>query len=296
MRQIYVTSAELSAAHQGASRAPVSDTVELLRDYLSLTDTALRLESEHTRGLYIAESLKILEGALSLGHQPRSLLTTSRWLPALEALEQRYPQLSALPTLIASASALESLVGYRVHRGMLASMLRPPLTSVRELCQSGRLLVILEDLKDHTNIGAICRSVVGLGAGGIILSPRCADPLYRRSLRVSMGAALRCSWARSEGWPALSEALKSEGYTLIALSLREGAQALERLASEPPAQIALLLGSEGEGLSEEALSYADHQAYIEMCGGVESLNVASAAAVAMWALTRAQRAQAAQPQ
>jgi len=291
MRQIYVTSAELSAAHQGGSRPPVSETVERLRDYLSLTDTALRLESEHTRGLYIAESLKILEGALSLGHQPRSLLTSSRWLPALEALERRYPsQLSALPTFIASASALESLVGYRVHRGMLASMLRPPLTSVRELCQSGRLLVILEELKDHTNIGAICRSVVGLGAGGIILSPRCADPLYRRSLRVSMGAALRCSWARSEGWPALSEALKSEGYTLIALSLREGAQALERFAREPPAQIALLLGSEGDGLSDEALSYADHQAYIEMCGGVESLNVASAAAVAMWALTRAQGA------
>jgi len=285
MRQIEISDHDLTRAQADDLLVKAGEATSALRDYVSLTDAQLRAQRGLGAGRYIAESLKVLEVALSLGHRPCSILTSSKWLPALAGLEERFPaQLNECLTLVATGQQLRTLTGYHVHRGTLASLTRPQEQTLSQLTQTGRPLVVLEDIVDHSNLGAICRAVVGLGAGGLILSPRCADPLYRRSIRVSMGASLRMAWARAQSWEGLVEALRVADYTLIALSVSEQSRSLRALASEAPSQVAILLGSEGPGLSRQALLSADQQLYIPMSSGVESLNIASAAAVAMWAL------------
>lgn len=286
MHLLYPSEELLSQACFYPHKKHIDPHVYLLKDYFALTDAQLRSKVEISRGCYIAESLKLLDMALELGHSPHSILSSERWIEELRILERRYPDLlKECITFIASESQLKTLTGYHVHRGTLASLQRPPLLSTEELIYSGSLLVVLEDLVDHSNLGAICRSVVGLGAGGLILSPRCADPLYRRSLRVSMGAALRVPWARNtQDWKYLANQLHHGGYEIVALSIGADQISLRTLAQDAPKRIALLLGSEGHGLSQEALAQADHHVYIEMQHGVESLNVASAASIAMWAL------------
>ena len=275
----------LSAGRSPQASAQLSPPLLEARAFLSLTDAQLRVGESAEGGRFIAESLTLLEGALELGLPPLAVLTSAKWRPRVERLAERFAsQMSQTLLLEAPLEALERLTGYNMHRGTLASFKRPPERSVEEVAREGSLMVVLEDLVDHANIGAVCRSVVGLGAGGLLLTPRCADPLYRRSLRVSMGAALRTPWARAESLNELCHTLKAQGFTLVALSLSERSLSLRQLIAAPPAKVALLLGAEGAGLSEEARALADHEVYIEMSGGVESLNVASAAAVAMWAL------------
>lgn len=258
----------------------------LLRDFFQLTDAQLRARYEREEGRFIVESLTLLEGALELGLRPLSVLTGAKWAPHVEALAERFPdQLNTTTLLVAPPEVLKQLTGYQLHRGTLASFARPAEREVREVLQGQRVVVVLEDLVDHANMGAICRSVVGLGAGALLLTPRCADPLYRRSLRVSMGAALRTPWARAQSLSALCDELRAEGFTIVALALNKQSERLKRFAHIPPERVAFLLGSEGKGLSDEALAQADRSVYIEMSAGVESLNVASAAAVAMWALS-----------
>ncbi|MCU1509917.1 MAG: methyltransferase [Glaciihabitans sp.] len=256
-----------------------------LRDYARLTDVVLRRLSEPADGLYIAESTKVIERALAAGHQPRSVLLQEKFLAELGPILQPYD----VPIYLGSPELLESLTGFSMHRGALASMHRPPLRSVAETVKDARRIVVLEDIVDHTNVGAIFRSVAGLGADAVLITPRCADPLYRRSVRVSMGTVLQVPWTRLPDWPEGAAVLKDLGFHLAALALDDDAIDLDEFVASAPERIALLLGTEGDGLSSAALKQADTTVTIPMMHGVDSLNVASASAVALYALSPRRR-------
>jgi tRNA G18 (ribose-2'-O)-methylase SpoU len=256
-----------------------------LRDYLNLTDVVLRRLSEPAGGLYIAESTKVIGRALAAGHHPRSILTLDKWVPEIEALVGDLD----VPVYVGESSLLESLTGFNLHRGALASMHRPALASVADTVRDATRIVVLEDIVDHTNVGAIFRSVAGLGADAVLITPRCADPLYRRSVRVSMGTVLQVPWTRLPEWPEGATILKDLGFTIAALALAADAVDLQDFAASAPGKVALVLGTEGDGLSRAALAAADVTVTIPMMHGVDSLNVASASAVALYALTAAQR-------
>ena len=251
-----------------------------LSDYLSLTDVALRRVSEPASGLYIAESPKVIDRALAAGHVPRSALMLEQWLPSLESALAAY----AIPVFVGDGQLLESLTGFSLHRGALAAMHRPTLPAVSDLLRDARRVVVLEDIVDHTNVGAIFRAVAGLGADAVLVTPRCADPLYRRSVRVSMGTVLQVPWSRLDEWPLGAQQLRDSGFHIAALALSESAVSLDDFAADPPDRIAIVLGAEGDGLSARALSAADTIVTIPMQHGVDSLNVASASAVALFAL------------
>jgi tRNA G18 (ribose-2'-O)-methylase SpoU len=255
-----------------------------LRDYRDLTDVVLRRLAEPAGGLYIAESTKVIERALRAGHRPRSVLTIDKWLPEVETLIAG--QDPALPVYVGSTELLQSLTGFNLHRGALAAMHRPELKSVAETVANATRIIVLEDIVDHTNVGAIFRSVAGLGADAVLITPRCADPLYRRSVRVSMGTVLQIPWTRLPEWPEGRTVLTELGFSLAALALAPDAVTLDEYAAAPPARIALVVGTEGDGLSRAALAAADTIVTIPMMHGVDSLNVASASAVALYALTR----------
>lgn len=251
-----------------------------LQDYAKLTDVALRMVREPEGGLYIAESLTVIERALRAGHQPRSVLTSPKWLPALEGMLAGHD----VPVHVGEPEILEALTGFHLHRGALASMHRPELADPADLLRDARRVVIIEDVVDHTNVGAIFRSVAGLGADAVLITPRCADPLYRRSVRVSMGTVLQVPWTRLPEWDEAGPLLREAGFTIAALALAEGAVSLREFAATAPERVALLLGSEGDGLSRRALGAADTIVTIPMAHGVDSLNVAAASAVALYAL------------
>jgi tRNA G18 (ribose-2'-O)-methylase SpoU len=251
-----------------------------LRDYRELTDVTLRRLSEPADGLYIAESAKVIGRALAAGHRPRSVLAQQKWLDELEPLLDGFD----IPVFLASQEVLGDITGFAMHRGALASMHRPALPAPAALLADARRVVVLEDIVDHTNVGAIFRAVAGLGADAVLVTPRCADPLYRRSVRVSMGAVLQIPWTRLPEWPDAASELHEAGFTIAALALDEGAMALDAFAADPPERVALLLGTEGDGLSRGALQGADVIVTIPMARGVDSLNVAAASAVALWAL------------
>lgn len=252
-----------------------------LADYSRLTDVALRRVSEPEGGLYIAESTKVITRALAAGHRPRSVLLQEQWLPDVEPLLAAYPD---VPVFVGEPGVLEQLTGYNLHRGALAAMHRPELPDPRALLRDARRVVVLEDIVDHTNVGAIFRSVAGLGADAVLVSPRCADPLYRRSVRVSMGTVLQVPWTRIPEWEEATAILHDAGFDIAALALSDDAVTLDEYAAAPPERVALVLGSEGDGLSRTALAAADTVVTIPMLHGVDSLNVASASAVALWAL------------
>ncbi|TFD76694.1 TrmH family RNA methyltransferase [Cryobacterium fucosi] len=252
-----------------------------LADYARLTDVALRRVAEPAGGLYIAESSKVIVRALAAGHRPRSVLVQEQWLPDVLPLLAEWPD---VPVYVGESAVLEKLTGYNLHRGALAAMHRPPLAAVADLIRDARRIVILEDIVDHTNVGAIFRSVAGLGADAVLITPRCADPLYRRSVRVSMGTVLQVPWTRLPEWGDAGPLLRDAGFHLAALALSDDAVSLDRFAADPPERLALILGTEGDGLSALAISAADTVVTIPMLRGVDSLNVASASAVALYAL------------
>ncbi|MEO7122765.1 MAG: RNA methyltransferase [Lacisediminihabitans sp.] len=251
-----------------------------LADYSRLTDVALRRLSEPAGGLYIAESSKVIARALGAGHRPRSVLVQQQWLPDMERLFAPYD----VPVYVGPAELLETLTGFNLHRGALAAFHRPELASVEDLVASAQRIVILEDIVDHTNVGAIFRAAAGLGADAVLITPRCADPLYRRSVRVSMGTVLQVPWTRMPDWPVGADILKAAGFHLAALALSDDAVDLDAFAANVPERLAILLGTEGDGLSRNAVHHADTVVRIPMLHGVDSLNVAAASAVALWAL------------
>jgi tRNA G18 (ribose-2'-O)-methylase SpoU len=251
-----------------------------LSDYRSLTDVALRRLSEPAGGLYIAESAKVIARALAAGHQPRSALLLEQWLPEIAALLEPFD----VPVFVGEPDLLQSLTGFDMHRGALAAMHRPALRDPAELLAGARRVVVIEDVVDHTNVGAIFRSVAGLGADAVLVTPRCADPLYRRSVRVSMGTVLQVPWTRLPEWPLAASILRAAGFHLAALALADDAVPLDEFARTAPEKVAILLGAEGDGLSRQALEHADTVVTIPMLHGVDSLNVAAASAVALYAL------------
>jgi tRNA G18 (ribose-2'-O)-methylase SpoU len=253
-----------------------------LADYAGLTDVALRSRREPELGLYMAESEKVIRRALTAGHRPRSLLLSDRWLEPMAGLVADVLATGA-PVYSGPRETLEAITGFNVHRGAIASMHRPEPVPPVELLAGARRVVVLEDVVDHTNVGAVFRSVAGIGADAVLISPRCADPLYRRAVRVSMGTVFQVPWGRLEPWPQGLELLRASGFTVAALALGPGAVDLSIVEADPPARLALVLGTEGDGLSDLALTQADLRVRIPMAGGVDSLNVAAAAAVALWA-------------
>ena len=253
-----------------------------LGDYAGLTDVALRSRREPELGLYMAESEKVIRRALAAGHVPRSLLLADRWLEPMADLVARVAATGA-PVYVGTAETLQAITGFNVHRGAIAAMNRPEPVPLPDLLAGARRVVVLEDVVDHTNVGAIFRSAAGIGADAVLVSPRCADPLYRRSVRVSMGTVFQVPWGRLDPWPGGLAALRGHGFTVAALALAPDAVALDDLEAAPPERLALVLGTEGDGLSDLALAQADLAVRIPMAGGVDSLNVAAAAAVALWA-------------
>jgi tRNA G18 (ribose-2'-O)-methylase SpoU len=272
-----------NAHRQGTIVAVVRiDTLDdpRLADYLNLTDVALRRLSEPAGGLYIAESSKVIGRALGAGHRPRSVLLIEQFLPEISALLEGHD----VPVFVGPPELLESLTGFTLHRGALAAMHRPALPPVADLLRDARRVVVLEDIVDHTNVGAIFRSAAGLGADAVLVTPRCADPLYRRSVRVSMGTVLQVPWTRLPEWPLGAQQLRAAGFHIAALALSESAVELEEFAASAPERIAIVLGTEGDGLSPAAVAAADTVVTIPMMHGVDSLNVAAASAVALYAL------------
>ena len=254
-----------------------------LADYVGLTDVALRRRAEPDLGIYIAESEKVIRRALAAGHRLRSLLMAPRWLTDLADVVAQ-AEADGIPVFVGEHAALEAVTGFHVHRGALAAMARPALPAVDEVVRDARRVVILEDIVDHTNVGAAFRSSAALGVDAVLVTPRCADPLYRRAIRVSMGTVFQVPWTRIPDWPSGIGSLRAQGFTVAAFALGERAVDLDIPAADPPERLAMVLGTEGDGLSRHTVAACDLEVRIPMAGGVDSLNVAAASAVAMWAL------------
>lgn len=258
-------------------------TDERVRDYFNLTDVALRRVVEPERGLYLAESEKVIRRALAAGHQPRSLLMGRRWLEDLadvvaDAID------AGVPIYVAAADVIESMTGFHLHRGALASMQRPLMPEPADLLANAKRVAVLEDIVDHTNIGAVFRSAAALGMDAVLITPRCADPLYRRAVRVSMGTVFQVPWTRIDPWPQGINELRNLGFHVTACALHDDAITLDALANARHEKLAVVLGSEGDGLTERTVDSADSVVMIPMAGGVDSLNVAAASAVVFYTL------------
>jgi tRNA G18 (ribose-2'-O)-methylase SpoU len=252
-----------------------------LIDYAHQTDVALRKARGSEHGLYLAESVLVLRRALAAGHVPRSVLALGNTVDeALDALAD-HPD---VPIFVGPGELLAELTGYILHRGLIAAMNRPALPDAAALLEGARRVVVLENVADPTNVGAIFRSVGAIGADAVLVTPRCSDPFYRRAIRVSMGSVLQVPWTRVGGWNELSGTLAAAGFSTVALALTPGAIPLAEFAAHAPERVAMVLGAEGDGLTDEALAAADTVVTMPMRHGIDSLNVAAASAVAMWAL------------
>ena len=256
---------------------------ERLADYVSLRESSLRKLLETERGIFIAEGSKVIRRALAAGYPARSLLLAERWLAELADLLEPLD----VPVYLVSEAVAEQVTGFHVHRGALASLHRIERWSVADVL-AGRRVMVLENLVDHTNVGAILRNAAGLGWDGVLVSAHCADPLYRRSIKVSMGTVFALPWARLPERVELAAVLHGAGFTVAALALATDAVPLPEFAARVRGEdrVALLLGTEGHGLSDSWLAAADAVVQIPMHAGVDSLNVAAASAIAGYALAR----------
>ncbi|AYY12983.1 RNA methyltransferase [Actinobacteria bacterium YIM 96077] len=252
-----------------------------LADYVSLRDVQLRTSLEAEHGLFLAEGEKVIRRAVEAGYEVRSFLMAPKWLDTLaDVLETA----GDVPCYVAPESVVEQVTGFHVHRGALASLCRTPMPALESVLEHAERVVILEDLVDHTNVGAAFRSAAALGWDAVLLSPRCADPLYRRSIKVSMGSVFTVPYTRIEHWYDGPGTVRAAGFEVFALT--PAADAVDLAEVEAPRRMALLVGTEGEGLSQRWIREADQRVRIPMWSGVESLNVAAATAVACYALRR----------
>ncbi|HVX53687.1 RNA methyltransferase [Nocardioides sp.] len=252
-----------------------------LADYRDLRDVELRKSLEAERGLFLAEGAKVVRRAAAAGHRARSFLMAPRWLAGLADVLDA----SDAPCYVISEALAEQVTGFHVHRGALASLERRPLPTVAEVLDGARSVLVCEDIVDHTNVGAIFRCGAALGFDAVLLAPRCADPLYRRSVKVAMGTVFAVPWTRLPDWYDALPALERAGFTTVALTLAEDAVEIEQAVAGVD-RVALVLGSEGHGLSERWQQTASRRAVIPMHAGVDSLNVAAATAVACYVTAR----------
>jgi tRNA G18 (ribose-2'-O)-methylase SpoU len=252
-----------------------------LADYRDLRDVELRKSLEAEHGLFLAEGEKVVRRAVEAGYEPRSFLMAERWLEGLADVLAT----TDAPCYVVTEELAEEVTGFHVHRGALASLHRRPLPSVDSVLEGARTVLVLEDIVDHTNVGAILRSGAALGVDAVLLSPRCADPLYRRSVKVAMGAVFSLPWTRVDDWYDALPDLSRRGFTTVAMTLAPDAVPLDD-AVRGLDRVALVLGGEGHGLSPRWEQAADRRAIIPMAPGIDSLNVAAATAVACYALQR----------
>ncbi|GAB2454732.1 RNA methyltransferase [Nocardioides hungaricus] len=265
-----------------AALVEISDPADpRLADYRDLRDVELRKHLEAEHGLFLAEGEKVVRRAVAAGFTPRSFLIAPRWLDGL-AVELSS---TAAPCYVVSEALAEEVTGFHVHRGALASLERRPLPSVPSVVAGARSVLVLEDIVDHTNVGAIFRCGAAFGFDAVLLAPRCADPLYRRSIKVGMGAVFTTPWTRLPDWYDALPALSALGFATVALTLAPDAVPVEDAVAGLD-RVALVLGSEGHGLSPRWERSADRRAIIPMTPGVDSLNVAAAAAVACYLTAR----------
>jgi tRNA G18 (ribose-2'-O)-methylase SpoU len=257
---------------------------ERLAFFTHLTDVELRRSLEPESGLYIAESSKVIERALGAGHVPRAVITTDKWLAGLDTVLAGHD----VDVFLGDESVLEQITGFHLHRGALASMERPQLKSVAETIADARLVVVLDNIIDHTNVGAIFRSVAGLGADAVLITPDCADPLYRSEAFGSRwGPCCRFRGRECPSGQQESPSCRMLGFTVVALALSDDAISLREFASNAPDKVAVVFGSEGHGLDTRTIGLCDAVVRIPMGHGVDSLNVAAASAVTLYALSDA---------
>ncbi|SFC49728.1 tRNA G18 (ribose-2'-O)-methylase SpoU [Nocardioides terrae] len=252
-----------------------------LADYRDLRDVELRKSIETAEGLFLAEGEKVVRRAAEAGFAARSFLMAPRWLDGLADVLAA----SDAPCYVVSEALAEQVTGFHVHRGALASLARRPLPSVGSVLEGARSVLVLEDIVDHTNVGAIFRCAAGLGFDAVLLAPRCADPLYRRSIKVAMGTVFSVPWTRLPDWYDALPMLDAAGFTTVALTLAGDSVDIEDAVAGLD-KVALVLGSEGHGLSEHWERAASRRATIPMSAGVDSLNVAAATAVACYVTAR----------
>lgn len=258
--------------------------------YARLTEAQLLNRDRPEEGLFIAESPKVVMRALDAGYEPVSILAEDRHIngEAREVLA-RCPD---IPVYTASFEVLTQLTGYKLTRGLLCAMRRRPLPRVEELCRRARRIAVLENVMNPTNVGAIIRSAAALNMDAVLLTPGCSNPLYRRAARVSMGTVFQIPWTFLEeeeagAWPREGmDYLKSLGFSTAAMALHDESVDIDDPVLRQEEKLALILGTEGEGLQEETIAASDHTIKIPMSHGVDSLNVAAASAVAFWELGR----------
>lgn len=260
---------------------PADPRVSEFRD---LTDVALRSVREPAEGLYIAESATVIARAIAAGHTARSVLTQQKWLDQISSI------VTEAPIYLVSDEVAESITGYSVHRGALAAMRRPALLSVPELLDTiaasagaRRRVAVLEDLVDHANVGSAFRNAAALGVDAVIVTPACADPLYRRAVKTSMGNVFNVPWTRGPVMPALLPQLTEGGFTTVAFTLTGETVTLDEFVARDVPALAMVFGTEGRGVDPRTARAVDARVTIPMEPGVDSLNVAAATAVAFYA-------------
>lgn len=257
--------------------------------YARLTQNQLRCRLEPEKGIFIAESPKVISRALDAGYEPVSLLMERRQItgPAAEILTR----CGDAPVYTADRELLAGLTGFELTRGVLCAFRRPAPRSAEELCKAARRVAVLEGIVDSTNVGAIFRSAAALNMDAVLINPSCCDPLCRRAVRVSMGTVFQVPWAQlgetPADWPGQGLArLRAMGFKTAAMALSDRSVPIddEALAAEP--KLAIVLGTEGDGLAHATIAACDYTVRIPMSHGVDSLNVAAASAVAFWQLGR----------
>lgn len=266
--------------------------------YARCSETQLLHYYEPKGGIFIAESPKVIERALNMGCEPISILTETKHIDTqLSGILSRFPE---LPVYTAPYEVLTQLTGFSLTRGALCAMHRPALKSVGELCRNARRIAVLENVVNPTNVGAIIRSAAALHMDAVLLTPACSDPFYRRAARVSMGTVFQIPWTYLTSGPVSGvpsgkddshpesyiEQLKKLGFLTVAMALRDQSLSITDPALANAEKLAIILGTEGEGLAQETIDACDHTVMIPMSHGVDSLNVAAASAVAFFEITK----------
>ena len=257
--------------------------------FARLTEAQLRNKQDPEKGLFIAESPKVIERALNAGYEPVSLLMEQKHIIGDAA--DIIARCGDIPVYTAERDVLAGLTGYELTRGVLCALRRRPLPNMEDLCASARRIAILESIVDPTNVGAIFRSAAALNLDAVLVTPTCCDPLYRRAVRVSMGTVFQIPWTRigntHTDWPHPGmDRLKALGFKTAAMALSDNSVSIEDPALGSEEKLAIILGTEGDGLSLRTIADCDYTVRIPMAHQVDSLNVAAASAVAFWELRR----------
>ncbi len=254
--------------------------------FMRLTEAQLRNRLEPEKGIFIAESLKVVRTAIECGITPIAFLSEEKHIEgALRKLLEQGSINPDTPIYTASRETISQLTGYELSRGFVCAMRRPALPKMEEICRDSRRIAIMDSVVNSTNTGAIFRAAAALGIDGLLLTPTCCDPLNRRSVRVSMGTVFQLPWTYISGWPTAGiNRLHDMGFTIAALALSDKAVDIDKSGLDKSEKLALVMGTEGDGLSTEVTTACDHVVRIPMRHGVDSLNVAAAAAVAFWEL------------